>query len=157
MWVGKTTSDYVANMTDEYSDRIKHYLSFKVIELPNIKNVKEADLLRQAEGKMILKSLQNDDYVILLDDKGRQYTSLEFAGMINRHAVGSVRNMVFVIGGAYGFSKDVYERADGYLSLSKMTFSHQIIRPVFFEQIYRAMTILRGEPYHHEDSLWNKK
>lgn len=157
VWIGKTASEPVAALIRGYADRIKHYMPFYVLEIPNVKNVNDVDKLRSAEGRLILKNVQHDDVVVLLDDKGKQYTSPEFADYINGRSLASVRNLVFVIGGAYGFSSEVYSRADGFLSLSRMTFSHQIIRPLFFEQIYRAMTILRGEPYHHEESLWSKK
>lgn len=156
IWIGKTSTDYINRAIGVYVDRIKHYVPFKIIEIPDIKNNSNMAELRTAEGNKILKNITQNDFVILLDDKGEQFTSMQFAKYIDNLNIKSNVNPVFVIGGAFGFSKEVYERANAYLSLSKMTFSHQIIRPLFLEQIYRAMTILKNEPYHHEASLWNE-
>ncbi len=159
LWVGKTTASYFQEPIDLYVGRIKHYMPIEIVEIPDLRNTKSLDCqqVSEREGALILQQLRNDDYVVLLDDKGKQFSSMEFATWIQQRANSSVKRLVFVIGGAYGFSLDVYRRADSFLSISRMTFSHQIIRPIFLEQLYRAMTIQRGEPYHHEESLWNKK
>ena len=159
VWVGKTNDNSFSQCIDNYLNRIKHYLTLEIMEIQDVKNAKsiEVNELRIREGNLILKSLKNDDYVILLDDKGKQYTSVEFSKKIESLNLSSKKRVVFVIGGAFGFSLDVYNRADDFLSLSKMTFSHQMIRILLVEQIYRSMTIIKGEPYHHEDSLFYKK
>ena len=159
VWVGKTNDNSFSQCIDNYLNRIKHYLTLELMEIQDVKNAKsiEVNELRIREGNLILKSLKNDDYVILLDDKGKQYTSVEFSKKIESLNLSSKKRVVFVIGGAFGFSLDVYKRADDFLSLSKMTFSHQMIRILLVEQIYRSMTIIKGEPYHHEDSLFYKK
>lgn len=150
--IGRTQSDYLVAGIDNYVKRINRYMPFELKIIPDIKNTRALSEQQQkeAEGAQMLASLQPGDIVILLDERGRQYTSREFASVIDRYALQSVRRLVFVIGGPYGFSKDVYDRADAMLSLSKMTFSHEMVRLFFTEQIYRAMTILRGEPYHHD-------
>ncbi|MBR5454419.1 MAG: 23S rRNA (pseudouridine(1915)-N(3))-methyltransferase RlmH [Rikenellaceae bacterium] len=150
--VGKTDSAQVAELTRMYAGRISRYIKFTHTELPDIRNSKNMseDAQKRAEGEMILRQLSNDDYVVLLDDKGAQPTSLEFASWMQKRMNSGVKRVVFIVGGPYGFSKEVYARAAEKLSLSRMTFSHQIIRPIFTEQLYRAFTILRGEPYHHE-------
>lgn len=148
---GKTTSAEVKAICDDYRKRINRYTKFEEIVLDN-SSIKQADIakIKEKEGELILKKLSPTDYLILLDDKGKEYTSIQFAkhleGLFNQ----SVKNVCFVVGGAYGFSNEVYQRANAKLSLSKMTFSHQIIRAIFHEQLYRAFTILRNEPYHHE-------
>lgn len=159
LWVGKTTTEYIKDLIATYYNRIQHYMPIEILEVPDLKNTKSMDIdeQRSKEGKLIFQLIKSDDYLILLDDKGKQYTSKEFSSMIEKHNLNSLKRLVFVVGGAYGFSSEVYARANGFLSISKMTFSHQIIRPILFEQIYRAMTIIKGEPYHHEDSLWNFK
>ena len=150
--VGKTDSAQVAELTRMYATRISRYIKFTLTELPDIRNSKNMseDAQKRAEGEMILRQLSGDDYVVLLDDKGAQPTSLEFASWMQKRMNSGVKRVVFIVGGPYGFSKEVYARAAEKLSLSRMTFSHQIIRPIFTEQLYRAFTILRGEPYHHE-------
>jgi 23S rRNA (pseudouridine1915-N3)-methyltransferase len=155
IWVGKTVKPYIIEAIEEYVGRIKHYMPVEVFTIPDLKNTKNLPTAEQRdkEGELILKYIKSDDMVVLLDDKGKQYTSLQFAAWIEQLNGRSVKRLVFVIGGAYGFSKEVYDRANGLLSISKMTFSHQIIRPIFVEQLYRAMTIIRDEPYHHEESL----
>ena len=155
LWVGKTTTTYCAEATNEYVSRLKFYLPLEVVTSPDLKQTKALTQAQQRdkEGELILKSLDSSDFVVLLDDKGRQFTSVEFAHWIDQRQHASVKRLVFVIGGAYGFSQAVYDRANSLISISKMTFSHQIIRPIFAEQLYRAMTILKGEPYHHEESL----
>lgn len=157
IWIGKTAVDYMQKAVADYSSRIKHYTSLDIVEVADVRGVKKNDInaLRNAEGQAMLKLLKPDDYVVLLDDKGRQYTSVELSAEIERLGVSSIRRVVYIIGGAYGFSQEMYNRANAFLSLSKLTFSHQMVRAVFLEQIYRAMTIIRGEPYHHNESLFD--
>lgn len=135
-----------------YTSRLKHYITFDLVEIPELKNVSalSRDQIKSREGDLILKALKPSDEVILLDEHGKEYRSVEFAAELERKLSRSGRDIVYVIGGAYGFSDDVYARADGKLSLSKMTYSHQLVRTIFAEQLYRAFTIMRGEPYHHE-------
>lgn len=156
IWIGKINNPHVDALVNIYADRITHYMPFEVITIPDIKNTKNMPMneLREKEGELILKRLQNGDYIILLDDKGRQYTSTAFSEKLESLSLSSCKRLVFVIGGAFGFSRKVYGIANEFLSLSKMTFSHQIIRPIFMEQLYRAMTIIRHEPYHHDESLF---
>ena len=150
--VGKTTDKILAGLIDEYANRLKHYIMFEQIIIPELKNARSLTFEQQKEkeGLAILAKLDNSDEVILLDERGKQFSSVDFAALISNKMVFSNKSMVFVVGGPYGFSPDVYKRADSKLSLSKMTFSHQMIRLLFAEQLYRAMTIIKGEPYHHE-------
>lgn len=148
---GKTKKGFIAEGIKTYEERIKHYVSFRIIELaePKQSGKLNESAVRVKEGEQILKNLSTDDDVILLDERGEMLSSGEMAEFIMKKSIGSVKNLVFVAGGAYGFSKPVYERTNRMLSLSKMTFSHQIIRIIFLEQLYRAFTIIRNEPYHH--------
>ncbi len=151
IWVGKTTNKhFVAGITD-YVERISHYMPLDVLTIPELKNTKNLteDQQKSAEGELILKQLQPSDTVVLLDEHGKEFRSVEFAKWLEQKR-NTVKRLVFVIGGPYGFSPAVYQRAQEQLSLSKMTFSHQMIRLTFTEQIYRACTIIKGEPYHHE-------
>ncbi|MCM1075789.1 MAG: 23S rRNA (pseudouridine(1915)-N(3))-methyltransferase RlmH [Bacteroides sp.] len=150
--VGKTSTDYIAKGMEEYLKRINRYISVEVIVIPDIKSSKAIteDVQKQQEGRAILSSLQSGDVVTLLDERGKELTSREFSGLIERRMIQGLKRLVFVIGGPYGFAREVYERADDKLSLSRMTFTHEMIRLFFTEQIYRAMTIMRGEPYHHD-------
>jgi 23S rRNA (pseudouridine1915-N3)-methyltransferase len=150
--IGKTTENYLLEAIGEYEQRIKRYITFEIKIIPELKNSKNFSVEQQKEreGALILNSVLSSDNVILLDDKGAQYTSTAFAGFLSQKMVASTRQLVFIVGGPYGFSPKVYLRADGQLSLSKMTFSHQMVRLLFVEQLYRAMTMLKGEPYHHE-------
>lgn len=150
--VGKTSQDFVRKGIDEYSARLKHYLPFQTEVIPNMGNTKNLsfDQLKEKEGELILKSLQTGDFVVLSDERGTAFTSLEFAEYIGKKMQTVPKRLVFVIGGAYGFSRKVYEAAHEKITLSTMTFSHQLVRLVFVEQLYRAMTILNNEPYHHE-------
>lgn len=150
--VGKTDKDWVRQGMDIYISRLKHYIPFSVVEIPELKNVSSLtkDQIKTREGELILKNVRPADDLILMDEKGKQYTSVELAKVIQDKISYAGKDMVFVIGGAYGFSDAVYQRADSRISLSKMTFSHQMVRAIFVEQIYRAFTIMRGEPYHHE-------
>lgn len=149
--VGKTTSAQVESLIQEYQKRLAHYIPFTLQVVPELKNTKAltSDQQKQAEGELILRAVAQNADLVLLDERGKEYRSIEFADYIQKK-MSSGRDVVFVVGGPYGFSEAVYQRANGKISLSKMTFSHQMVRLFFVEQIYRAMTILRGEPYHHE-------
>ena len=150
--VGKTDIKWVSEGLEVYSSRLRLYIPFEIKEIPELKNASSLsrDQIRTAEGKLILKNLRDSDEVVLLDEHGREFRSVEFASMLEKRLSASSRDLVFVIGGAYGFSTEVYERASSKISLSKMTFSHQMVRTIFVEQLYRAFTIIRGESYHHE-------
>lgn len=149
--VGKTDIKWVSEGLEVYSSRLRHYIPFEIREIPELKNVSalSRDQIKTQEGKLILKAVKDSDLLILLDERGREYRSVEFADFLQKK-FSQGRDIVFVIGGAYGFSPDVYDRADSMLSLSKMTFSHQMVRTIFVEQLYRALTIMKGESYHHE-------
>lgn len=148
---GKTEDDHIIKGFAVYEQRLKHYISFETVVIPALKNTKalSIDQQKQKEAELILKHLQNPDKVILLDENGKEYNSVEFSGFIQQQMNSGIKNLVFVVGGPYGFSDEIYKRANGKLSLSKMTFSHQMVRLFFIEQVYRAMTILKNEPYHH--------
>jgi 23S rRNA (pseudouridine1915-N3)-methyltransferase len=150
--IGKTKSKFLLEGENEYQKRLKHYCKFSELIIPDIKNAGKLSNkeLKIKEGNLILKSIKNSDYVILLDDKGLALSSIGFAEFLNMKMVSSTNELVFVVGGAFGFSESVYKRANTKLSLSKMTFSHQMVRLIFKEQLYRAFTILKGEKYHHE-------
>jgi len=150
--VGKTVNKHFVELIDEYAGRVKHYIGFDIITIPELKNTKSlsVDQQKQQEGDLILKQLQAGDHVVLLDEHGREYRSVEFSSYMEQKMQTVNKRLVFVIGGPYGFSPDVYGKANEKISLSKMTFSHQMVRLIFVEQLYRAMTIMRGEPYHHE-------
>lgn len=149
--IGKTTDGRLVSLIDDYRQRLSHYVPFELVVIPDIKNAKalSQEQLKTQEGNEILRCLTPSADVWLLDEHGREFRSIEFADFLQKK-MGSGRDLTLVIGGAYGFSPAVYERANGKLSLSQMTFSHQMIRLMAIEQIYRAMTILRNEPYHHE-------
>lgn len=150
--VGKTQKGFLADGEAEYSKRLRKYISFEKIEIPDLKNAKklsQAEIKRE-EGKLILSKLSPNGLVVLLDDKGKAHTSMQFSKWMQDALNRGYKHITFVVGGAYGFSDEVYARADQKMSLSKMTFSHQMIRLFFTEQIYRAFTILNNEPYHHE-------
>ena len=149
--VGKTTNKHFIVGINDYVERINHYMPFDVLTIPELKNTKNLseEQQKQSEGELIIKQLQPSDVVVLLDEHGKEYRSIDFARWLEQKQI-TARRLVFVIGGTYGFSKDVYARANEQVSLSKMTFSHQMIRLTFTEQIYRACTIIKGEPYHHE-------
>ncbi len=150
--VGKTDTGYFKEALEEYKKRISHYLSFETEVIPDIKNTKNLPVIQQKEkeGELILKSLQSGDYCVLLDEKGKEFTSLQFASYLGKKMQTVPKRLVFIIGGPYGFSEKVYQASREKISVSKMTFSHQMIRVIFAEQLYRAMTILNNEPYHHE-------
>lgn len=149
--VGKTTDIHIDSLIQEYQKRLTHYIPFALQVIPEIKNTKAltADQQKQAEGELILRAISPSTKMILLDEHGKEFRSVEYAEYLQK-AMLSGQDIVFVVGGPYGFSDAVYQRANGKISLSKMTFSHQMVRLFFVEQTYRAMTILRGEPYHHE-------
>ena len=149
--VGKTTDARLISLIDDYVQRLKHYVPFELVVVPDIKNAKSLseEQLKSAEGEAILSRLSTSSDVFLLDEHGKEFRSIEYAEWLQKRMT-SGKDLTLVIGGAYGFSKDVYARADGKISLSQMTFSHQMIRLMAIEQFYRAMTILRNEPYHHE-------
>ncbi|HAD03005.1 MULTISPECIES: 23S rRNA (pseudouridine(1915)-N(3))-methyltransferase RlmH [Macellibacteroides] len=150
--IGKTDASYFVDAINEYKNRLVHYIPFEMEIIPDIKNVKNLreEQQKEKEGELILKMLQPGDYLVLLDEHGKSFTSMEFATYLERKMHVVSKRLVFVIGGPYGFSEAVYKAASEKISLSKMTFSHQMIRLIFVEQIYRAMTILNNEPYHHE-------
>ena len=149
--VGKTTDSRVASLIDDYQNRLKHYIPFSIEVLPELRNAKSLSEEQQktVEGEMILKTVSAAEEMILLDEHGKEFRSVEFSDYLQKK-MSAGRDIVFVVGGPYGFSEAVYQRANGKISLSKMTFSHQMVRLFFVEQLYRAMTILRHEPYHHE-------
>ena len=150
--VGKTTFPFVKEGCDVFIKRIKHYTTFESIEIPELKNTSSLSKkqIKDKEGELILKHIKNTDKVILLDERGKCYSSIEWSKAIEKETTSGTKSLVFIVGGAYGFSKEIYDRADSKLSLSTMTFSHQIIRLFFIEQLYRAFTIIKGEPYHNE-------
>ena len=150
--IGKTGKDFLVAGEKEYLDRLKHYVQVERVEIPDIKNAKKLTFqqVKELEGKEILSKVSSSDRVFLLDERGKSYSSVTFSQFIQNQFNQGGKSIVFVIGGAYGFSDEMYARANGKISLSEMTFSHQMIRMIFFEQVYRAMTILNNEPYHHE-------
>mgnify|MGYP001194014074 CR=1 FL=1 len=149
--MGKTTDKHFIAGIEDYIGRIKHYLPFQFVTIPEIKDTRNLseDQQKVQEGELILKHLQVSDTVVLLDEHGTEYRSIEYAKWLQKK-MNTVKRLVFIIGGAYGFSQPVYQRANELISLSKMTFSHQMVRLIFVEQLYRACTIIKGEPYHHE-------
>lgn len=150
--IGKTDHSAIQQLLDEYMKRLGYYVRFELDIIPDIKQAKNLSEVDQKdkEGELILKKTLSSDDLVLLDERGKQYGSVEFSDFIQKKMNGGLKQLVFVIGGPYGFSEAVYRRANGKLSLSKMTFSHQMVRVFFVEQLYRAFTILRNEPYHHE-------
>lgn len=149
--VGKTTDTHIELLIQEYQKRLAHYIPFNIQVIPELKNTKALtpEQQKQTEGELILRTINSSTDLVLLDEHGKEFRSIEFADYVQKR-MSSGRDVVFVVGGPYGFSEAVYQRANGRISLSKMTFSHQMVRLFFVEQLYRAMTILRGEPYHHE-------
>lgn len=150
--IGKTQASYLNKGIEIYTERLKHYVPFELVSLPDIKNTKALtqEQQKEREGEIFLSFLQSSDRVALLDERGTEPTSREFATMLQRDMASGCKRLVFLVGGPYGFSNAVYARADSKVSFSRMTFSHEMIRLFFVEQIYRAMTILKGEPYHHD-------
>ena len=152
MVVGQTNMKFVEQGFEEFGSRLKHYTDFEIVVIPNPKNSGKLEIadLKNKEAENILLKILPSYFLVLLDEKGTQFSSVEFAGFLQKRMNSGVKNLVFVIGGAYGFSEKLYERANSKISLSKMTFSHQLIRLIFAEQLYRAFTILRNEKYHNE-------
>ena len=150
--VGKTDDQFLSVGIEKYINRLKHYIGFEYCEIPDIKNRKSLSKSQQKhqEAQFILSKLKGGDKMILLDEKGKSYSSVEYAGFMQQQMNSGIKRLVFVVGGPYGFDASVYDKSAAKISFSKMTFSHQMIRLFFVEQIYRAMTILRNEPYHHE-------
>ena len=150
--VGKTTDKRFEAITNEYVERIRHYVPFAIEVIPDLKNTKglSQSEQKQREGELILRSLQAGDYVVLLDEHGSERSSMDFASWMQKKMSAGPKRLVFIIGGPYGFSESVHKRGNEEISLSRMTVSHQMVRMRFVEQIYRAMTILNGERYHHE-------
>ena len=149
--VGKTSHSFVKEGMEKYSKRLKKYLPFHIEVIPETKASKSSspEQIKQLEGEKIKKKLNPSDLIILLDEHGKQYTSVKFARFLEKQFSGSKKQLVFIVGGAWGFSNEIYKLADHKIALSSMTFSHQIIRVIFLEQLYRAMTIIKGEPYHN--------
>jgi 23S rRNA (pseudouridine1915-N3)-methyltransferase len=152
IYIGKTDEKCMDILTEKYINRLKAFISLNQIIITDIKNVKNISKNEQKnrEGGKLLEKIKKTDYVVLLDEKGKEFTSVEFAGYLQKRMNTGIKNLVFIIGGPYGFSESVYKRANQQLALSKMTFSHQLIRLIFAEQLYRAFTILNNHPYHHE-------
>ena len=150
--LGKTDNKAIQDLIEDYSNRLGHYIRFELEVIPDLKQSKSLSesLQKEKEGELILKKLGSSYELILLDERGKSYSSLEYADFLQKKMNSGLKQLVLVIGGPYGFSEAVYARSNGKISLSKMTFSHQMIRPFVVEQLYRAMTILRNEPYHHE-------
>ncbi|MGV3508076.1 MAG: 23S rRNA (pseudouridine(1915)-N(3))-methyltransferase RlmH [Sphingobacteriaceae bacterium] len=150
--LGKTEDSFLKEGIEKYVKRLKHYVKFEMVEIPELKNTKSLteEQQKSKEAELILKNLASTDYVVLLDEKGLEYTSVQFSGYISKKMLSSVQNLVFIVGGPYGFDNNLQTKANDKLSLSKMTFSHQMVRLFFVEQLYRAFSILKGEPYHHE-------
>ena len=150
--IGKTDDSYLVEGIDSFQKRLKFYINFKMVVIPDIKNSKNLSKEQQKarEAEQILKHISNGDCVILLDERGKEYRSIEFAEFLNKKMLASTQHLIFIIGGPYGFDSSIEKRSDGKLSLSKLTFSHQMVRLFFSEQLYRAFSILKNEPYHHE-------
>jgi 23S rRNA (pseudouridine1915-N3)-methyltransferase len=150
--IGKTDASYLSDAIDVYTRRLTHYIPFEMTVVPDLKKTSNLSEQQQKEreGELLLKAIQPGDHIVLLDDKGKEFTSLQFADYIEKKTHVISKRLVFIVGGPYGFSEAVYKAASEKMSLSKMTFSHQMVRLIFVEQLYRAMTILNNEPYHHE-------
>lgn len=150
--IGKTLDKHLDALTQEYAGRVKHYLPFEMEVIPELKNTKSLSFeqQKQREAELLQKTFREGDYVVLLDENGREFTSVEFANYLQQKQSVAARRLVFVVGGPYGFAPEIYALAKEKISLSRMTFSHQMVRLFFVEQLYRGLTILRGEPYHHE-------
>ncbi|ULC60683.1 23S rRNA (pseudouridine(1915)-N(3))-methyltransferase RlmH [Flaviramulus sp. BrNp1-15] len=149
--IGKTDNKQLISLIDDYKKRLSYYIKFNLEIIPDIKNSKNLSEVqqKQKEGELILNKINNTDVLILLDENGKQLDSVGFSSYLQKHMNSGIKQLVFVIGGPYGFSEEVYKKANGKISLSKMTFSHQMIRLFFIEQLYRGFTILKNEPYHH--------
>lgn len=150
--IGKTDEAYLQKGIDIFLKRIPHYIPFELKVIPDVKNSKNLseELQKEKEGELILQQIVPGDELLLLDEQGTEFSSVDFARFLEKKMISGLKRLVFVIGGPYGFSGSIYARSNGKISLSKMTFSHQMVRLIFAEQLYRAMTILKGEPYHHQ-------
>ena len=150
--IGKTDDKEIKNLINYYLTRLPRHWNFEITEIPDVKNARNLtpDLLKKEEAKLFLNQIENTDLVVLLDEKGRQFTSREFAQKLDSYQNNSIKKICFLVGGAYGFSEEMYQRANEKISISKMTFTHQMIRLFFVEQIYRADQILQGKPYHND-------
>jgi len=150
--IGETDQKYIKEGIADYVKRLSFYIPFESKVIPDLKNRSSLSLENQKEkeGQLILSNVASGDFLVLLDERGSEFSSIEFSKWMEKKMVAGMRQLIFVIGGPYGFSKSVYERANGLVSLSKLTFSHQMVRLIFVEQLYRAMTIIKNEPYHHE-------
>jgi 23S rRNA (pseudouridine1915-N3)-methyltransferase len=149
--IGKTNEKFISDGVDEYSGRIRKYTGFEIITIPDLKNTRNMPVaeLKLKESEKICRLLNSEDYVILLDEKGKEFSTIEFSEQFGRIFMLAKKRVVFVIGGPFGFSGEAYKRADFSLSLSRMTFSHQLVRLLFAEQLYRILTVIKGDPYHH--------
>ncbi len=150
--IGKTEDKYLKEGIEKYLKRLKHYIKFELIEVPELKNTRNLteDQQKGKESELLRKYLSAHDHLVLLDERGEEFTSTQFSGFLSKKMLGSVQNLIFIVGGPYGFENNLYNLAKDKISLSRMTFSHQMVRLFFVEQVYRAFTILKGEPYHHE-------
>lgn len=150
--IGKTDNKAIISLIEEYSKRLNFYIKFEFEVIPDLKNTKSLSevLQKEKEGELILKNIIPSDEIVLLDERGKSYSSMDFSEFLQKKMNAGLKQLIFIIGGPYGFSDEVYARANGKVSISKMTLSHQMIRPFFIEQLYRGFTILRNEPYHHE-------
>ena len=150
--VGRTIDKHLTTLINDYAERVKHYVPFEMVVVPELKNTKalSAEQQKERESDLLQKQLRPGDHIVLLDEGGREFRSMEFAAYLEKKQAQAARRLVFIVGGPYGFAPAIYALANEKVSLSKMTFSHQMVRLFFVEQLYRAMTILRGEPYHHE-------
>jgi len=149
--IGKTINKHLIELQNDYQERVKHYIPYEYVVIPELKNTKNLSEAEQKEKEadMLFKVFEPSDEIVLLDENGKQFSSVGFSEFLDKKLMGTQKRMIFVVGGPYGFSQRVYNRANVLISLSKMTFSHQMVRLIFAEQLYRAFTILRGEPYHH--------
>jgi 23S rRNA (pseudouridine1915-N3)-methyltransferase len=149
---GKSDASWLREAIEIYEERLSHYIDYKRVEVQEIRNVAGLSIkqMKEKEGELLLKHVKQSDRLVLLDERGEFFSSDEFANYIEKQMISGTRNIVFAIGGPYGFSESVYNRADGLLALSKFTFTHQMVRVIFLEQLYRAFTIIRGEQYHHK-------
>jgi len=152
LFTGKTGMDFVQKGIDEYTGRIKRFVKIEIIVIPVIKNAAKLSIpeLKEKEGQALLEKISNDDHLVLLDENGKQFDSRGFSQFLQKKMNASIKNLIFVFGGAYGFSDKVYKMANYKLSLSKMTFTHQLVRVIFLEQLYRGFSIINGNPYHHD-------
>lgn len=150
--VGRTIDKHLTTLINDYAERVKHYVPFEMVVVPELKNTKalSAEQQKERESELLQKQLRPGDHIVLLDEGGREFRSMEFAAYLEKKQAQAARRLVFIVGGPYGFAPAIYALANEKVSLSKMTFSHQMVRLFFVEQLYRAMTILHGEPYHHE-------